>query len=306
MVTILFLRSRITKSSESFRTITIETGASASSIAALLEKEGIIDDENSFLSYIDMMGSSQNLLAGSYNLALSSDYSSVHQALSDSKTSQFVSFTIFDGSPIEEIDANLTQRQLIEPGEFVEAVSIETSQRNLSFQEGWLLGGTYSIERGPSVASQLAVSAIDAMNRELKKYWEYIIESDFSVEELLIIASMVQRETQDSSQMPIIAQVIFNRLEQDEPLGIDATTRYALSKWTEPLEKSDFAQSKEYNTRTGKGLPPTGIGSVGKHALASVFFPSQHDYLFYLHDQEGALHLSRTYQEHLENIEKYL
>ncbi len=310
LATILILRSQISKSpsfiEDSFKSVTIEQGASASSIAALLEKEGIIDNERSFLSYIDRMGSSQNLLAGTYNFALSSDYGSVHQALSDVQLSQFVSFTIFDGSPIKEIDAKLTQRQLIAPGEFIEAVASEASRRNLSFEEGWLLGGTYTIERGPSVASQLAVSALDAMNRELKKYWEYLIESDFSLEEILIIASMVQRETQDPTQMPIIAQVIYNRLAQDEPLGIDATTRYALSKWNEPLEKGDFSQSKEYNTRTKRGLPPTGIGSVGKEALASVIFPSQHDYLFYLHDKEGALHLGRTYQEHIENIEKYL
>ena len=153
-----------------FTSITIQNGSSATAIASLLEQEGIVDSGDSFLSYVQQKGDSQNLIAGDYTFALDSDYKSVHQVLSDVQLSPVVSFTIFDGSPIEEIDTNLAQRQLIAPGEFVKALEEESSRRNLSFQEGWILSDTYALERGPSVASTLAVDAIEAMNRELKKY----------------------------------------------------------------------------------------------------------------------------------------
>lgn len=309
LITIFSIRSMsagVDPDSGTFKHITIEKGSTASSIASLLEEEGIVESGQDFLAYVDKMGTSTALNAGSYHFSLSSDYQSVHEALRDQKSSKMITVTIYDGSDIEMIDSLLAQRQLIVPGEFIEAADQVMKERNLSFIEGWLLGGTYTFEREEFSPYALADESVEAMMEELKAYRIPIVESDRSLEEVIVIASMVQRETQDPDQMPLIAQVIYNRLELDEPLGIDATTRYALSKWDEPLEKGDFSDSKDYNTRSRKGLPPAGIGTVGEEALNAALFPSHHDYLFYLHDEKGELHPAKTYQEHLENIERYL
>ena len=80
---------------------------------------------------------------------------------------------------------------------------------------------------------------------------------------MLIIASMVEREAQLARDRPLIAAVIYNRLKQGIPLGIDATMRYATNNWTRPLRQSELTRDSPYNTRTRQGLPPTPIGNPG-------------------------------------------
>ena len=302
-ITLLEMRQKrmITNTSE-FKTITIKDGMNATEIATLLEDHDIIESQKEFLGYIKGNEGDRNLLSGTYNFSSGSSNEEVNNILTQKSLSSYATITIYKGSVVQEIDNQLSRLQLIQSGEFIEALEHERIKRNLDFTEGWVFSDQYTVKRGNDVASSLASLVINRLYDVLKIEIEKVDELSYSLDDIIIIASMIQRETQDKEQMPDIAGVIYNRLEKNEPLGIDATTRYALNAWNRELEKKDFSLSKEYDTRRRVGLPPTGIGAVGIDAIRAALHPSKHDYFYYFHDKEGTLHLSYTYQEHLEKF----
>ena len=302
-ISLLKIRQQQVKSPTSqFITLEIEDGMNVAQIAALLEKNTIIDNKNEFINYVNTIGSEKKLLSGFYNFLPHSSYEGVNKILTQKAISPIATITIYRGSVVKEIDDSLSSLQLIQSGQFLEALEVQRVTRNLAFTEGWVFSGEYIIEKGPLLASSLASLVIDRLYDVLKSEIDQAGDLDYSLNDIIIIASMIQRETQDVEQMPLIAGVIYNRLERNEPLGIDATTRYALNAWDRELVRKDFVSSGEYDTRRRVGLPPTGIGSVGIDAIRAALYPDSHNYLYYFHDKEGHLHLSYTYEEHLESF----
>ena len=117
---------------------------------------------------------------------------------------------------------------------------------------------------------------------------------------------MIQREAGSAEEMPMIAGIIWRRLELGMPLGIDATTRYELDNWSSPILWEDLQRMTPYNTRRSPGLPPTGISNPGIQALHAALHPQSSSYLYYLHDPAGTIHYAETYSEHQNHIERYL
>jgi uncharacterized YceG family protein len=100
--------------------------------------------------------------------------------------------------------------------------------------------------------------------------------------DVLVIASMVEREAQLPAERPLIAAVIYNRLKDGVPLGIDATIRYATGNWSRPLRRSELEIDSPYNTRKRAGLPPTPIGNPGLAAMQAAAAPANVDYRYYV------------------------
>jgi len=126
----------------------------------------------------------------------------------------------------------------------------------------------------------------------------------------LTFASIVQREAANASDMPLIAGILWNRLDQNMALNVDATLQYVRGNtgkgWWAPISIADKQTDSPYNTYLNKGLPPHPICSPGISAIEATLDPAKTDCLYYLHDADRAIHCAKTYEEHLENIEKYL
>lgn len=129
-------------------------------------------------------------------------------------------------------------------------------------------------------------------------------------DELIKLASIIQRETQDSTEMPLIASVFYNRLAIDMRLETDPTVQYALgfdpatqTWWKAPLTFNDLAVESDYNTYKVQGLPPGPICSPGREAILAAFAPEQTGYYFFRAKCDGSLthNFAVTYEEHLEN-----
>jgi peptidoglycan lytic transglycosylase G len=99
---------------------------------------------------------------------------------------------------------------------------------------------------------------------------------------VLIIASMIEREALVPKDRKLISAVIYNRLKQGIPIGIDATLRYRLGNWTTPLKQSELHANSAYNTRERKGLPPTPIGNPGLASIKAAANPAHVGYLYYV------------------------
>lgn len=124
------------------------------------------------------------------------------------------------------------------------------------------------------------------------------------------IASIIQREAAGKDDMALISGVIWNRLEEKMPLGIDATIQYARGNtgegWWAKIKLEDKKIKSPYNTFTNKGLPPTPIANPGLNALTAAIRPATTTCLYYLHAPSKQIYCADTYEGHKENIEKYL
>ncbi len=148
--------------------------------------------------------------------------------------------------------------------------------------EGFLFPSTYELRRGATARTLVA--------RQVDAFRENFDEIDLSTArrrgldayDVVIIASMIEREAQVERERRLVSAVVYNRLRQGIPLGIDATIRYANSNWTRPLRQSELEEDNAYNTRTNQGLPPTPIGNPGLASLRAAANPANVDYLFYV------------------------
>ena len=118
--------------------------------------------------------------------------------------------------------------------------------------------------------------------------------------DVVTVASMIQSETRLDEERPDVAQVIYNRLAQNIPLGIDATLAYGLGKNGNDLTVSDLQTDSPYNTRTRAGLPPTPISAPGEASLEAALAPTTGDLLYYvLESQDGRHFFTASYDEFL-------
>jgi UPF0755 protein len=143
--------------------------------------------------------------------------------------------------------------------------------------EGFLFPATYELKRSSS-AADLVDQQLKAFERNFEKVeLRYARSKNLSRYDLLIIASMIDREVQVPRERKLVAEVIYNRLAANEPLGIDATIRYATENFDKPLTESELSIDSPYNTRLVAGLPPTPIGNPGIAAIEAAADPGRGD-----------------------------
>jgi UPF0755 protein len=176
--------------------------------------------------------------------------------------------------------------------------------------EGVYYPDTYLIpidERGDQVAQRL----INRFNEKFAPLADKYVEANIRWVTGLKIASLVAREAAGMSDMKLISGIIWNRLNKGMPLQIDATMQYTLGKnsqgkWWGSINIKEKQNDSPYNSYLHKGLPPTPICSPNIDYIDAALNSEETDCLFYLHDNFKQIHCAVTYEEHLENIKKYL
>ena len=176
--------------------------------------------------------------------------------------------------------------------------------------EGVYYPDTYLIpvdEKGDQVAKRL----INRFNEKFAPLADKYIEANIRWVTGLKIASLIAREAAGTGDMKLISKIIWNRLDEGMPLQIDATMQYTLGKnsqgkWWGSIVLDEKQNDSLYNSYLHKGLPPTPICSPNIDYIDAELNPKDSDCLFYLHDHFKQIHCAETYEEHLQNIKKYL
>ncbi|MES2436844.1 MAG: endolytic transglycosylase MltG [Patescibacteria group bacterium] len=172
--------------------------------------------------------------------------------------------------------------------------------------EGYFFPGNYVVPlraKAPDVSKKI----ITAFNEEVVESNEKLKTNVINMDTAIKIASIIQREAGSKSDMKIISGVIWNRLFEGMSLDMDATLQYAKgskTKWWPKVVPADKYIESPFNTYKNKGLPPSAISNPGEAAIEAALNPGKTDAFFYLHDDNGKIHTARTYQEHLDNIER--
>jgi uncharacterized YceG family protein len=294
--------------------VPIPEGADAGSIGRLLERKGVIADARFFELNATLTLRRGKLITGNYMLRRHMTNGAAIEALMQGPKVRVVKtfdVTIPEGRSRRET-APLVDKSGVE-GSYLKAsgsAAAIAAVRKLGAPkgaktEGFLYPATYELRAGASartlVDKQLAAfktnfGAIDLARARKKHLTRY---------DIVIIASMVERETACDKERPLIASVIYNRLRDGIPLGIDATIRYAEDNWTRPLHQSELERDGPYNTRLRQGLPPTPIGNPGLPSLKAAADPAKTGYLFYV-AKPGASHaFSRTEAQFERDVAAY-
>ncbi len=205
--------------------------------------------------------------------------------------------TIPEGSTLADIDALIAKALLtIEPGDIVTAAEQK---------EGVLFPDTYLLEEFMT-PRDIVTLLKKTLDERLAVFNEEISQSSLSREEIIILASIIEREAKGEESMRIVSGILQKRLLIGMPLQVDATFNYLYGKTSAELTQEDLQSDTPFNTYLYKGLPPSPIASPGLTSIKSVLYPTKTDYLYYLTGNNGIFYYARTFDEHKANKARYL
>ena len=307
MAAYYFLLSAPEPGSKKEEVFTVALKADENIIPDTLKQQGFIRNAQAFRFVLTMKGKFNKIEPGGYTVSKNMNVLQIADKLTGAPDMKWV--VIPEGLRKEQI-GEILAKTFNWPDEELEKWNTVYTAMKFDDIEGVYFPDTYLIpvkETGLDIANRM-------INRFNEKFAPYLTQ--FSDENIiwttgLKIASLIQRETASKEDMPIIAGILWNRLLIDMKLQIDATVQYARGKtgdsWWAPVTPADIRNiDSPYNTYMYKGLPPHPICNPGIDAIAAVLHPAETDCLFYLHEPGGTMHCAKTFEEHKENIEKYL
>jgi len=266
-------------------TVVIPQGASLGAIADLLESRGVVASSSFFQLRARLAGRSDELKPGRYTFARDMSFSAVLDRLEHGLPPNVVQVVIPEGLSRSEIAPRVRGLR----GSYVKA-----SRRNPALDprdykakharslEGFLFPATYELKKGQPVR-KLVAEQLAAFKRSFATVnMRYARSKNLTPYDVLIIASLVEREVQVPKERAIVASVIYNRLHEGIRLDIDATTRFVVGKWSGELKVSELQNPSPYNTRVHTGLPPAPIGNPGLASIKAAAHPAKTNYLFYV------------------------
>jgi len=272
--------------------VTIPAGANAGRIGTLLADKGVVDSATFFQLNATITNRRGKLRPGNYRLRRGMSYGAAISALVQgpkAKVVKTIDINVPEGLSIREAAPKVDQGPL--QGSYLKAARSARTLRKVhqlgapkrvKTAEGFLFPATYTLVDG-APARNLVDRQLAAFEDNFSKVdLSYAKRKNLTRYDVLIIASMVEREAQLDSERPLVAAVIYNRLKEGMTLGIDATIRYYENNWSRPLRVSELERPSPYNTRLNRGLPPTPIGNPGLASLKAAANPAHKDYLFYV------------------------
>jgi UPF0755 protein len=270
--------------------VKIPAGAGARDIGDVLAKNDVVDSGFFFALRARLGGDREKLRAGTYTLKRSMSYGDALAALTATPAAApTIDVTLPEGPSRRELAPRVKAAGV--RGSYVTASARSSllnprtygAPKGTRGLEGFLFPDTYQLRSRDATAKALVADQLKTFKREFAKIdLKRAKRRNLSRYDVLIIASMIEREAQVPKDRKLIAAVIYNRLRRGMPLGIDATLRYRLNNWSRPLKQSELNLSSDYNTRKVQGLPPTPIGNPGLASLQAAADPANVGYLFYV------------------------
>jgi len=290
------------------RYVEISSGTHFSHLADILEREGIITGIKRFRLLAKLKGVEKEIKAGDYLFHTAMTPSEVLDKLvrGEYRTHKL---TIPEGFTMFQIAELLEEEGLIEKEKFLKCASDPVFVHSLGIKdsslEGFLFPDTYLLRKSMGEESILKkmVARFNEMFKE--QYAQRAQELNMSREELVTLASIVEKETSDPSERHLIAAVFHNRLKRRMLLQSDPTVIYGLKDFNGNLTKEDLKTKTPYNTYLIKGLPPQPIANPGEESIKAVLYPSPKNYLYFVSKNDGTHHFSATLKEHNRAVNRY-
>lgn len=300
-----FMFEPVDRDDSTTKTLVVERGMGRQAIGQRLVELGVLRHPWQFRLATRLSGEGSQIQAGSFQVSPNLTPAEILDRLTDRPDDVWV--TIPEGLRAEEIAATFARAQLPEfdEDEFLLLVNSRSSEGRL-FPDTYLIPKLYT-------ADQIHTLLITTFERKVVQGLSAQIESSkHSFNQVLVMASLVERESRGLEEMRQVASILWRRLEIGMPLQVDATLQYVtgynqeLNTWWAPPRAADKQLRSPFNTYEVAGLPPSPIANPGLNAIKASLTPTETNYLFYIHDRSGTIHFAEDYSQHNANINRYL
>lgn len=313
---------------EQLVSIEIPSGSSNKQIGEILEQDHIIKSGIVF-NYYTKFKNMTGFQAGFYQLAPNMTLDEIGKELQEGGTSEPTEvadgkITIPEGFDAEQIAERVAKITGKDKQEFLdllknEAFFTELTQKypdllesaakaeNTKYRlEGYLFPATYDYYKDMSL-KDLIIQMVDKTNTVLQPYFSTIKQQNHTVQEIMTLASLIEKEGVSESDRKNIARVFYNRIDIGMPLQSDISILYALDEHKEFVSYEDTAVDSPYNLYTNKGYGPGPFNSPSEAAIQAVVEPAENDYYYFVADiSTGEVYFAKTYEEHMELVQKYV
>ncbi len=284
------------------RNFVINQGEGLNIIGSRLQKNGFIRNKYVFILYSYYIGLNKKLQAGTFNLSASNSTPEIINRLSKGGSHDYW-LKIIDGSRAEEIANSIPEQSEIDKNEFI---ALAKTKEGYLFPDSYLIPNQYSTQQ---VLDQIESN----FNSKIKEAENNAKNTKYNSEQIIILASLIEREAKLIEDKKIISGILINRININMPLQVDATIQYAKdsqrkpTQYWQPISGQDTRQiDSPYNTYKYPGLPPAPICNPGYNSIYAAFNPKETDYLYYISGKDGKMYYAKTLDEHNRNIQLYL
>ena len=308
----LYISNRAAESVKADEVYEFSSGTSLKTLSLDLEQKGLISSSFWFSLWVKLYSDYSRYQAGTYKFENPS-FKSIDESLKSGKTYNpiLVTVTIPEGFTVKKTILRLEALGLGTREELEKLVKDRNFLKSKGIQgpslEGYLYPSTY-IYRSRPTGKEVITQMIDTFWSKLPSDYESrVLKKGLSLYQAIIFASLIEQETFGVEEMNKVSEVIWNRLNKKEPLGIDSSVIYGIEKYDGNIKAKDLKNKKNpYNTRVHRGLPPTAIGSPSLDALLSVLTPTNEGYFFFVQDtKDPTKHIfTSTLQEHNKHVKK--
>ena len=297
--------------------LTIERGTTGSKLAALLEQEKILEHADLLPWLLKLQPQLNKVKAGTYSLTGVKTLQDLLDMLNSGKEAQF-SVKFIEGKTFKEWRKNLenaphlkqtlqgkTDKEIMA---LLDIPAVAKAVYEWNNMDGWLYPDTYNYTPN-STDLELLKRSTTRLQKALDKAWN---ERDENLPltdpyQMLILASVVEKETGIAAERPQVASVFINRLKANMKLQTDPTVIYGMGeRYTGNIRKKDLETMTPYNTYMIEGLPPTPIAMVSESALQAVAHPAKTDFYYFVADGSGGHKFTRNLNEHNKAVQEYL
>ncbi len=295
---LVFLLPPFSLKSESGVYINIKKGMSARQVSNILRDNDIITSSSGLVSVLYLFQDHNNIIPGIYYFKHPSNIFEIERR-------------------IVSADYGIDAKKITFPEGFTNLQFANRLEANLpgfdrvsfinlaSTSEGYLYPETYFFL--PSDNETLIYNKLrETFDEETKNLENDFAKSKNSKQDIVIMASILEREVKSKEDKQIVSGILWNRLRIGMPLQVDATLAYERDKDSYTLTTTDLRTDSPYNTYTRRGLPPTAISNPGHDSIFAALNPIQNQYIYFLTDRAGKVYYARTYAEHLKNKAKYI
>lgn len=275
----------------------IEDGESLKTIALKLDQQKIIKSKTLFSIFLTIQRKDDNIVSGEY---IFHDKESIFEVAKRLTTGDY---GIESKTIILKEGFTLNQMANVLEDEFP---NFDRNQFEIltSLYEGYFFPDTYIFPENAD--TELIVKTLrETFDEKLKSVGNLIKASGRTLEEIIIMASIVEKEATEESRQEV-ANILWHRMEVGMPLQVDATFVYERGKGTFDLTKTDLRTDSPYNTYTNAGLPPTAISNPGLESIKAAATIEETENLFFLTGSDGEMYYAKTHDEHVENKQKFL
>jgi UPF0755 protein len=310
-VTVFVVASLFQPPSHSAKIVRMEVPRNATlrTIAERLEQKGLIRHRYAFMLLVRIMGESGNLKAGEYELQPRMQLLEIMDKLSRGDATA-VWFTVPEGYTVAQVAETLGELGMVDRRRFLRLVQSDGSRYDTGVTaprrslEGYLFPDSYKFKKGVGEATIISGMLKNFHTQVVEGLREQIRGDDLSLDKLVILASLIEREARVPEDRPLISAVIRNRMKQKMLLQIDATVLFALGRHKNRVLFEDLEVDSPYNTYKYPGLPPGPICSPGLDSIKAALNPAKTDYLYYVARADGSHIFSNSLSEHNAAVKK--